>query len=98
MHHHKLILFGVVLVGVVIFGFLFWDDLKFNQQELANTPVNVTTESDLSMPASDDSVQAEPTASMSSSDDYAAIEKDLAETSLQIDADLAELESELEGL
>jgi|GEM_PF-4561956 len=98
MNHHKLVLFGIVLAGVVVFGFLFWGDLWFNQQELANTPMPVTTDSDLTMPASDSSVEESTTQSMSASDDYDAMENDLNQTSLEIDADMAELESGMQGL
>lgn len=39
MHHIKLIIFGTVLALVIIFGVVFWDDLKFNQQEISNMPL-----------------------------------------------------------
>jgi hypothetical protein len=87
MHHTKLILFGIVLVVAIVTGFVFWDKLSFTQQEISNTPMPVNTGSN-----------QKTMGGMSRSDSYDSIEKDLNETSLDIDSDTAELETELEGL
>jgi hypothetical protein len=99
MHHTKLIVFGIVLAVVVIFGFIFWDDFKFNQQELSNTPLPPS-------PLVDDSSQvntqqqtgADSQPTLSNDDDYDDLEKDLNQTNLEINSDNAQLESEMSGL
>lgn len=99
MHHVKLMVFGVVLVGVVIFGFAFWDDLKFNQQEIANTPLPPDPILDQSIfvnTAESQLMDSNPP--VDSSDDYDSLEKDLNGTDTNIDSDNAELEAELQGI
>jgi hypothetical protein len=81
--HHKLIVFGIVLAVVIIFGTLFWTDLAINQEELANTPLG-------------DETQSQP--KVQSPDSYEDMEKDLNETDLEVDSDSAQMESELQGL
>jgi cytoskeletal protein RodZ len=98
MHHTKLIVFGIVLAVVIIFGFIFWDDFKFNQQELSNTPLppSPVLDEKKSVPASNQ--QSADQEALSGGDDYDDLEKDLNETNLNLDSDNAELESEMSGL
>jgi hypothetical protein len=88
--HHKLIVLGIVLVVAVAFGFLFWGDFLLNQQEIANTPMSTGEDTMVKMPSSSDS--------LSSSDSYDSLEKELNSTNLEIDSDNASLESEASGL
>lgn len=36
----KFLIIGVVLIAAVTFGFWFWDQLVYNQNELAQTPLS----------------------------------------------------------
>lgn len=101
MHHTKLIVFSIVLVVVIIFGFIFWDDLKFNQQELSNTPLPpspLVEDNRQVVPPASQQQSNDNQASLSSDDDFDDLEKDLSQTNLEIDSDSAQLESEMSGL
>jgi cytoskeletal protein RodZ len=102
MHHIKLIVFAIVLAVVIIFGFIFWDDLKFNQQEIANTPLppSPLVDDNSSRPQGNAQQQSESDQqpALSEDDGYDDLEKDLNQTELEIDSDSAELESEMSGL
>lgn len=96
--HYKLIVFGVVLVAVVVFGALFWDNFSFNQREISNTPLPPSPMVDNSGNSNVPSGQAANTAGMSDSKSYDDMEKDLGSTDLNVDSDDAQLQSELNGL
>lgn len=103
MQHTKLIVFGIIMAVVIIFGFIFWDDLKFNQQELSNTPLppSPLVEDRLQSPAASQQQsqsEADQQPALSENDDYDDLEKDLNQTTLEIDSDSAEMESELSDL
>jgi hypothetical protein len=92
-----------VLVVVVIFAFIFWGDLIFNQNEIANTPLppDPILETSGQMHPTGQSQPdntAEATANLSSDDDYDDLEKDLTQTDVNVDSDSAQLESEMSGL
>lgn len=85
--HHKLIVFGLILVAVVVFGTLFWENFSATQQEIANTPMGMTP------------YQSSNTSGMSSSDDLDSIEADLNTTDVNgIDSDNSSLQAELNSL
>lgn len=46
----KLVIIGIVLIAAVTFGFWFWGQLSYNQNELANLPVG---DSSVPQPASE---------------------------------------------
>jgi hypothetical protein len=102
MHHVKLIVLGVVLAGVIIFGFIFWDDFKFNQEELSNTPLPpsplVEDSGSAMVPPQGQQESGTGTQDLNSGDDYDSLEKDLVNTDLEIDSELTEIESEMSGL
>lgn len=88
MRKYKFIVFGAVLVLVVVFASIFWGDLIFNQQELANIPMGDYTPED-----------ASPAVNRAYYDDYDSIEKDLNDIDVEgVDSDSAEIEAELSGL
>ena len=90
MRHTKMIVFGIVLAVVIVFTTIFWGDLIFNQQEIANTPVPPAPELEL------DNRSTKPT---SSSDDLDSIEADLNGTDVEnVDSDNDEIEAELNAL
>lgn len=100
MHHTKLIVFGIVLAVVIIFGFIFWDDFKFNQQELSNTPLppSPLLDEKKSVPAGNQQSSGADDKPLSGDDDYDDLERDLMQTDLNLDSDNAQLESEMSGL
>jgi hypothetical protein len=100
MRHTKLIVFGIVLVGVLVFGLIFWDDLKFNQQELSNTPLppSPLLEDQQMAPVGGSQQSQSQQAPLSQDDDYDDLEKDLNQTDLNIDSDSSSLEAEMSGL
>jgi uncharacterized protein YneF (UPF0154 family) len=88
MRHTKLILLGIILLVGIVFGSIFWSDLIFNQQELANTPVSPQPEQYL--------INRQ---GMSDSDRYDAMDKDLDETDVNtIDSNNRDIEAELNTL
>jgi hypothetical protein len=90
MHHVKLIVLGIVLVLAVVFGSIFWDDFKWNQQEIANT--KLPPETDYMEPV------RKPN-DISSSDSYDSMEKDLDKTEVNdVDSDSAQIEASASGL
>jgi hypothetical protein len=99
MRHTKLIVFGIVLVGVLVFGLIFWDDLKFNQQELSNTPLppSPLLEDRQMAPMGNQQSEAKQ-APLSKDDGYDDLEKDLNQTDLNMDSDSSALEVEMSGL
>ena len=94
--HHKLMVFGLVLVLVVVAGFIFLDKLTMNQQEIANTPLS--SDVDSSQQSKAQAQKNENTADMSAEDDYEDMEKDLNSTDTNVDSDNAQLQSEVSGL
>jgi hypothetical protein len=102
MHHIKLIIFGTVLVIVVVFGFIFWDDLKFNQQQISNMPLPPSPAADLqqggSMNYNQSTAESDDAPPLNSEDDLDSLESDLNNTNLEIDSDRGQIETELQGL
>lgn len=88
--HHKLIVFGLILVAAVVFGSLFWSDLQTNKQEISETQLDTQADPN---PA----IQQEKQEN-SSSNEADDIEKELDETDLNVDSDNAELQAEASGL
>jgi hypothetical protein len=87
--HHKLIVFGIVLVVVVVFGSIFWNDLVSNQREISNLQTSPETD------ANQDILPNPAHEGMSESDDYDSMEKDMNQTDVNgVDAGSAELQAE----
>ena len=50
----KIVIIGIVLITAVLFGFWFWGEFRYNQNELSNMPLDVSspdTQSDTQAPA-----------------------------------------------
>lgn len=98
--HYKLIILGVALIGFVIFGFIFWDDLKFNQQEISNMalPPDPILEINNDRASSTMPDQDPNSAPLNSNNDLDSIDSDLDSTNLEIDSDSSQMESDANAL
>lgn len=59
--NYRLIIGGIVLIAVIVFGFWFWGEFAYNQQELASIPV---TETDNNQESATQTSQPEDSASL----------------------------------
>jgi hypothetical protein len=99
MRHIRLIVLGIVLVCVVVFGFLFWDDLKFNQEQISNTPLPPSPEVSDDGRLMNPELQQGAGANMNQSDSYDDMESDLDGTDVDdLDPDSSELDAEINAL